>query len=111
LKKVKNRGEKRLYNQLKRSKVKFDYESEKIPYVFSGHYVCDFPTVSLSGNKLYIEYKGYLRPEDKRKLVAVKKCHPAMDLRIVFKNKSYIKWCDKHKIPWAIEKVPKEWLK
>jgi predicted nuclease of restriction endonuclease-like RecB superfamily len=109
---MKNDFEKKIYNQLKRAKVPFVYETEKIPYILARHYIPDF-VISLPSGKIYIETKGYLRPEDKSKLIAVKKIHPNMDLRIIFysKNKKNIKWAEKIGIKYAIGLIPKEWLK
>ena len=110
--KTKNKFEARIYSQLKKSKVSFKYESEKIPYVISGHYIPDFVITKKDGDKIYVETKGYLRPEHKRKMVAVKRAHPAMDIRILFyafKAKD-IKWAEKCGFIYAIDKIPKEWL-
>lgn len=109
---MKSEFEKRLHRQLKRSKVNFKYESEKIPYILARHYIPDFVILLPGGDKIYVEAKGFFRVEDKAKLRAVKKIHPAMDIRIVFyrENKSYIKWAEKNGFPWAIERIPKEWL-
>lgn len=111
MKKTKNKFEARIFASLKKSKASFRYESEKIPYILSGHYIPDFVVDGPLG-KIYIETKGYLRPEHKRKMVAVKKCHPAMDIRVLFYsfNKQYIRWAEKHKFPYAIDKIPQEWL-
>jgi Autographiviridae endonuclease I len=111
LKKLKNKFEKRINLQLKRSKLSFKYEGEKIPYVLAGHYIPDFVLQTSTGT-LYIETKGYLRPEDKRKMCAVKKQHPELDIRIVFyaKRVKQITWAEKAGFKWAIEKIPKEWL-
>jgi predicted nuclease of restriction endonuclease-like RecB superfamily len=112
IKKLKNNFEKAIDRQLRRCKdVSFKYESEKIPYILSGHYIPDFVVKTRTG-KLFIECKGYLRPEHKRKMVAVKKQHPELDIRIIFYglNKRYIKWADKTGFRWAIEKIPQEWL-
>lgn len=90
----------------------FSYEGLKIPYVIAGHYTPDFVIATPTG-RLYIETKGYLRPEDKRKLIAVKKCNPNMDLRIVFyehKPRS-VKWAEKNHFKYAIGNIPEEWLK
>lgn len=110
--KLRNKFETRLHRQLKRAGVSFTYEGEKIPYVLSGHYLPDFILNTPLG-KVYIEAKGYLRPEHKRKLVAVKKQHPNIDLRILFysSNKKYIKWAEKTGFKYAIETIPKDWLK
>jgi hypothetical protein len=61
---------------------------------------------------VYIETKGYLRPEHKRKLVAVRRLHPEKDIRIIFYApvKKNIKWAEKNGFKWAVETIPKEWL-
>src|SRR3990167_7908849 len=107
MKKRKNKFEERIYRQLKRAKVQFKYESERIPYIIAGHYIPDFVLVTPSG-KLYIETKGYLRPEHKRKMVAVKKLNPNLDIRILFYsfNKKYVNWAEKCGFKYAIEKIP-----
>lgn len=112
MKKTKNKFEQKIFTQLKKAKVSFKYEGEHIPYILARHYIPDFCIKSANGDTIYIECKGYLRQEDKSKMVAVKKMHPAMDLRIVFysHNKKYIKWAEKHRIPWAIESIPTDWL-
>lgn len=109
---TRNRFEERIYSQLVGAKILFTYESEKIPYVLARHYIPDFILDTPLG-KVYVETKGYLRPEDKAKLRAVKKLHPEMDLRIVFYayKEAYIKWANKHGIIWAIDKVPETWYK
>jgi hypothetical protein len=60
---------------------------------------------------VYIETKGHLRREDKRKLVAVKKQHPEKDIRIVFyrKDKAKEKWATKNGFVFAFETIPEEW--
>ena len=111
MKKLKNKFELKIYQQLKRSKVRFDYESCRIPYVVAGHYIPDFVIETRNG-RVYVECKGYFRPEAKRKLCAVRRAHPEIDLRILFyaPNKSYIKWAEKNGIRYAISEIPKEWL-
>ena len=109
--KLRNKFETRIHNQLRRARINFKYESEKIPYVLARHYIPDFILETKSG-KIYIECKGYLRDEHKAKLIAVKRQHPAVDLRIVFYsfNKKYVKWAERNGFVYAIEKIPKEWL-
>jgi predicted nuclease of restriction endonuclease-like RecB superfamily len=106
-----NTFEKDLRRQLRRAKVAFTYESRKIPYVIAGHYLPDF-TVTVPNGEIIIEGKGHFRPEDKRKMVAVKKCNPQLDIRIVFYSSklSDIKWCKRHGFKYAIKRIPKEWL-
>lgn len=111
-KKLKNKFEIKIDRQLKKSKLPYKYESEKLAYYFTGHYIPDFVVTTQSGSKLYIEAKGYLRPEHKRKMVAVKKLHPTLDIRIIFYsyNKKYTRWAEKHNFTYSIGELPQEWL-
>lgn len=112
MKKVRNPFERELFQSLKRSKIKFGYEVDKIPYVIEGSYIPDFTVTTKCGNVIYIEAKGHFRREDKRKLCWVKRCHPDLDIRIVFqqKRKTNERWAVKNKFPYAIRNIPKEWL-
>lgn len=110
-KKPRNKFEAATESSLKKSKVRFTYESERIPYVLARYYVPDF-IVHTGAGKIYIECKGYLRPEHKAKMVAVKKQHPEKDIRILFysKNSKSIRWAEKHGFIYAIGIIPPEWL-
>ncbi len=115
--KLRNKFEKQVSKQLKRLKVSFGYETERLNYTLSGSYLPDFVIVMSDSRKVYVETKGYLRSEDKRKLVAVKKQHPLIDLRILFypfksqkREIQYTRWAIKNKVPYAIGKIPKEWF-
>lgn len=116
---TRNAFEKKVERQLKRQKAKYKYEAERIPYVIAGHYVPDFILFTKSG-KIYLETKGYFRPEAKRKMVAVKKCNPQLDIRFIFycKDLKYhpkslkqsIKWAEKCGFKYALDTIPKEWF-
>lgn len=97
----------------------FEYESKKIPFVVSESrvYVPDF----ILPNGIHIEAKGYLRREDRKKLLLVKEQHPDLDLRLVFQcagnkiNKrsktTYAAWAKKHGFIFSDNgRVPKQWL-
>ena len=89
------------------------YEQEKIFYSTLASYLPDFAIRRAGKPVTYIECKGYLRQEDKRKLTNVKRQYPDLDLRIVFQKEPYIanqKWCKKHGIPWAIAHIPERWF-
>ena len=97
--------------------ISYEYESEKLSYTISHNYTPDF---SLP-NHIYLEAKGYWAPEDRRKILAVKRDNPSIDLRMVFQspyNKiskksktTYAKWCERHDIPWtSYHDIPLEWL-
>ena len=97
--------------------ISFEYESIKVPYTIQHNYTPDF----ILPNYVHLETKGYWAPADRRKILAVKKDNPELDLRMVFqspynkinkKSKTkYAMWCDKHDIPWtAYHNIPLEWL-
>ncbi len=71
-------------------------------------------------NGIFIEAKGWFKPNDRTKMESVIKCNPDCDIRMLFqkdgyttKNKTqkYSEWCDKRKIKYAIGKVPIGWIK
>ena len=97
--------------------VSYEYESEKLSYTIEHNYTPDF----VLPNYIYLEAKGYWDPEDRRKILAVKKCNPDIDIRMVFQSPyntiskksktTYAKWCDRHDIPWSsYQEIPIEWL-
>ena len=97
--------------------VKYEYETQKIPYVISHNYSPDF----ILPNGVILECKGYWDSADRRKIKEVKKQHPELDIRMVFqapfntiskKSKTtYAKYCDKLNIPWtSFANIPLKWL-
>lgn len=117
--KLKSGFERKIYGQLRRAGVLFQYESTSFPYILARRYIPDFTITTRSGKIIYVEVKGYLRPEDRSKLIAVRVANPLLDLRIVFlrNNKlnknarmTYGEWANKHGFKWALVKVPKSWL-
>jgi len=97
--------------------VTYEYESTRVPYTIQHHYCPDF----ILPNHVLLETKGYWDAADRRKIKAVKKDNPDLDLRMVFQapfNKiskksktTYAMWCDKHDIPWtSFHNIPIEWL-
>ena len=98
-------------------KISYEYESTKVPYTIQHHYHPDF----VLPNHVYLETKGYWDAADRRKVLAVKRDNPDLDLRMVFQspyNKitkhsktTYAKWCEKHDIPWtSYHNIPLDWL-
>ena len=97
--------------------VSYEYESCNVPYTIQHHYHPDF----ILPNHVHLEAKGYWSAPDRRKIAAVKKDNPELDLRMVFQapfNKiskgsktTYAKWCEKHDIPWtSFHDIPLDWL-
>ena len=115
--KFRSKLEERIADLLDGLGISYQYESEKLSYTISHSYTPDF---SLP-NYIYLEAKGYWAPEDRRKVLAVKRDNPGIDLRMVFQspyNKiskksktTYAQWCEKHDIPWThFHDIPLEWL-
>jgi hypothetical protein len=97
--------------------VSYEYESVKVPYTIQHNYIPDF----VLPNYVHLETKGYWDPKDRRKVLAVKRDNPDLDLRMVFQapyNKiskgsktTYAMWCEKHGIPWtSYHDIPLDWL-
>jgi G:T-mismatch repair DNA endonuclease (very short patch repair protein) len=97
--------------------ITYKYESEKLSYTIEHNYTPDF----VLPNYTYLETKGYWDAADRRKVLAVKKANPEIDLRMVFQSPyntiskksktTYAKWCEKHDIPWtSFHNIPLDWL-
>jgi len=103
---------------LKKKKVKFTYEKEKIKWVDLKvrTYTPDF----VLANGIIIETKGRFISVDRRKHKEIKKQFPELDIRFVFDNSraklykgaksSYGDWCKKHGFKYADKVIPDEWL-
>ena len=109
--------EKNIADLLEGLGVSFMYESEKLSYTIEHNYTPDF----VLPNYTYLEAKGYWDPEDRRKILAVKKANPEADIRMVFQSPyntiskksktTYAQWCEKHNIPWtSFHDIPIDWL-
>ena len=115
--KFRSKLEENIANLLEGLGVSYQYESEKLSYTIEHNYTPDF----VLPNYTYLEAKGYWSPEDRRKILNVKKSNPEIDLRMIFqapyntiskKSKTtYAKWCERHDIPWtSYHDIPIEWL-
>ncbi len=115
--KYRSKLEERVADLLDELKITYEYESSKVPYTIQHHYCPDF----ILPNHVHLETKGYWDAKDRRKILAVKKDNPDLDLRMVFQspyNKiskssktTYAKWCERHSIPWCtFHSIPLEWL-
>ena len=97
--------------------VSYEYEPEKLSYTIEHNYTPDF----VLPNYIYLETKGYWDPADRRKVLAVKRDNPDVDLRMVFQSPfntiskksktTYAQWCEKHDIPWtSFHNIPLDWI-
>ena len=107
--------EERFGKLLDKQGVPFLYEVEKFAYVTESKYTPDF----FLPNGVIIEAKGFFKPSDRRKMLAVKQQHPELDIRFVFQRNNTISknskttygdWADKYNFPWCIfPDVPTHW--
>lgn len=114
--KFRSSSEERVAAQLEQEGVAYDYEVGPLDYFTKGTYLPDFRLP----NGIIIEVKGYFDDLDRKKIDAVLKANPGIDLRFVFDNAStrcrkgrpgnYGSWCDRRGIPYAEKRIPKEWL-
>lgn len=111
-------------NELNKSKLLWMYEPEKFPWIPEAEkrtYTPDFKVQRKDGSYFYIEYKGFFKYEDRKKMLAIKAQYPDCDIRMVFmrpqntiganSKTTYGEWCDKNGILWADNTLPKEWLR
>lgn len=102
--------------QLKATAVKYEYETVKVPYILENEYTPDF---YFPDHGFYIEVKGFLDYDDRRKHLAVQRQHPELDIRFIFMaahkkmprlKSTHAQWATKHGFLWADMEVPKEWF-
>jgi len=101
------------------NKFKIDYETETIKYRLEKTYIPDFIITFKDGRKIYIEAKGFLRPENRAQLLAVKSQYPDIDLRLVFERDNklrrtsttrYSDWATQKGFKFSIGNIPSEWF-
>ena len=80
----KSNSEKSAADQLSSKKIKFEYETLKLPYVWSEdkNYIPDF----ILPNGVILEVKGRFMIEDRKKHLFIKSTYPELDIRFVFDN-------------------------
>ena len=115
--KYRSRLEEKLARWFEINGYKFEYETLRLNYTVSAVYTPDF----ILPNGVILEAKGYFKPEDRRKMLAVRKQHPELDIRLVFQapyntltktsKTTYAMWAEKHGFLWApSHTIPLEWF-
>lgn len=115
-----NKFEKEVAQFLRKKKVFFTYETEKLPYQLNLFYIPDFIITTKSGKKIYVELKGRFDAAGRRKMAAVRVAHPDLDIRFVFYNArskiakgsvmTHGEWAVKYNFPYSDKVIPQEWL-
>lgn len=107
--------ERTLANQMNLVGVKFEYETLPLKYTLEGTYWPDF----ILPNGIIIEAKGLLDDQSKRKMIAVKKQYPDLDIRFCFMvadkkipgmKSTHGQWADRNGFKWSDGTIPQEWL-
>jgi hypothetical protein len=92
------------------------YEPTQVPYILKSDYNPDFYFPDYG---FYVETKGKLVYEDRRKHLAVKKQHPELDLRFCFMEahrkmpgtkSTHAQWADRNGFLWCDKEIPEEWF-
>lgn len=136
--------EERIASAFVTRKIKFTYESTTLKYTSppipakKRRYTPDFIFLTKKGHKIYVEAKGYLKPENRKIMKMVRKDNPDLDIRFLFmdghkaltskkkrqcgvnglpfKSKTYGMWAEENGFKWAscdhpqtIGRILKEW--
>lgn len=125
--------ERRVCNNLRNRRIKYQYEPYKLDYTkevkqgFCPECGCKVmlkchqytPDIVLS-NGVHVEIKGRFTGEARTKMVAVRKSNPDLDIRMLFqvdnwltKNKKqrYSDWCKRNGFIYHVgERIPDEWV-
>jgi hypothetical protein len=115
--KFRSKLEERVSELLLHHRVEYEYETVQLPYILECKYKPDF----ILPNGIHLEVKGWLDDADRRKMVAVKKAHPHLDIRFVFQGPfkivprtkmTHAQWAEKYEFPWChYQNIPLSWLK
>lgn len=112
---LKSGFERTIYSNLQMRKVEFTYEEYHLPYTLEGTYCPDFVIKSTG---IIVEAKGFLDQASKRKMIAVKKQHPDLDIRFLFMDaskkmqgsrKTHGEWATRNGFVWAEGTIPDDW--
>ena len=114
---MRSKLEENIADLLEELNVDYEYESEKLSYVIEAKYIPDFKI-----GDVYLEAKGYFPADQRRKMKAVKKANPDLDIRIIFQNPltkiskhsktSYAMWAEKNGFPWCVYyAIPVDWIR
>lgn len=104
MKKFKSLLERDFAKLLKKQKIAFKYEEDRIPYVRQSSYTPDWKI----GPKTYLETKGEFTSSQRSNLLSFREQHPDIKIIMVFaqannklnrKSKmTYAEWCNRHEI-------------
>jgi predicted nuclease of restriction endonuclease-like RecB superfamily len=99
--------------------IRFAFEQDVIAYEVPAtkhKYTPDF----LLDSGVYVETKGFFKPEDRKKHLHVRESRPDLDIRFLFQRAStpirkgskttYGDWATKNGFKWCEKTIPQEWI-
>lgn len=118
-------GEVRFAADLEARGITYKYEPYILMYNYEPkkhRYTPDFSITNINNKEiLVVEYKGKMTKQTRDKLIAIKKCHPAKRICIVFEKPNnkigswkgatrYWEWAEQHGFEWSEQYALEEWL-
>lgn len=99
-----------------RQGVSFEYETQTLSYTLELQYKPDF----ILPNGVIVETKGVFPSDDRRKMLAVKRQYPSLDIRICFmrageklskapNSLTYWQWAERAGFLWCEGAIPQSW--
>ncbi len=100
----------------------FEYEQRKLKYTVPARVATYTPDFELQSGVI-VEAKGWLTPEDRQKMLLVRRDNPDLDIRFLFQGDpakrpiykgsktTYAKWCEDNDFLYAWKTIPDDWLK
>jgi len=126
LKKIKNnpyrsKFETRVITKLKRRRIRFIYEKERIHFTQPAVERSYLPDLYFPQTKIYVELKGLFTLDDRKKHLWLREdTNSYYDIRFCFQNAknkirknsktTYIDWCVKHEFRWCEKEIPRKWM-
>lgn len=116
---VRSGFEAKVVEQLRKKKVKFEYETLKLKYTVPESTHTYTPDFYIPGTKVIIEAKGKFDPDTRKKMLNIRESNPDLDIRILLMRDNpirkgsktkYSTWCERNGFQYAIGEVPDEWL-
>lgn len=98
---------------------KFEYEPDVFHYQhLPQKYTPDFKVFKKDGSPIYLEAKGKMVYETRKKMLSVQRDNPGLALHMVFESNGkigsgsktrYVEWAEKHGIPASLKDIKEEW--
>jgi hypothetical protein len=116
---MRSMAEVRCAADMDKRKIEYEYEPHTLSYQYKPQsYTPDF---WLPEHGFYVEVKGKMTDDIRKKMLSVKDCNSDIDIAMVFEraaNKirkgsptTYAKWCERKGIEWSEHIIDDKWLR